>query len=151
MVALPFFVAERAPDWPEIPASISGLDLATTRTEIFRVLTTSALYRLADIFDLLEKSVGRIARIIVSGGMTRSADALAILADVLGRDLEVARETEASLRGAALHALRSNGSTSREAKRGRIIRCEKKLAKKHRARREKQRYLVEQASSILAE
>lgn len=139
LIALPLLVAERAPDWPEFPATLSGYNLATTPLEIFRAFTTGALYRLADIFDLLEESVGKIDRIIVSGGMTKSAGVLGILADALGRDVELAVETEASLRGAALHAL---GKTDLSpVKKGRIIRFHDRYAEMHRVRREKQRAL----------
>ncbi len=139
LIALPFVVAERSPDWPEFPGAISGYNLTTTPLEIFRALTTSAFYRLADIFDLLEQSVGGIDRIIVSGGMTKSAAALRILADALARHLELAIETEASLRGAALHALADGGDFLPAHKRGRVIRCNANRAELHRRRRHKQR------------
>ncbi len=147
LLALPFFAAERSPDWTEIPASIFGARLATTGAEVYRATTTSALYRLASIFDLLEQSVGRIDRIIVSGGMTKSPDILAILADALGRNLEIASESEASLRGAALHALEGNGSVLVGAKRGRKVRCNKTLTRKHRARRDKQQRFLRMVSA----
>ncbi len=147
LLALPFCVAERAPDWPEVPGSIVGLDPATTGAEISRALITSTLYRLTDIFGLLEQSLGRISRIIVSGGLSKSPETVAIFADTLGRDLEVASETEASLRGAALHALRLNGCAAPESKRGRVIRCDKKLTRKHQRRREKQQQFLTRLSS----
>jgi gluconokinase len=148
LVALPFVIAERAPDWPEISGAIAGYNFATTPLEIFRALITGALYRLADIFDFLEQSVGRIDRIIVSGGMTKSAGVVSILADALGRDLELASEAEASLRGAALHALaRGEESYPAPRKRGRILRFNKRFAKLHRARRKTQHTFFEVLST----
>ena len=114
------------------------------------MLTASALYRLADIFDPLEQAVGRIDRIIVSGGMTKSRDTLAIFADALGRDIEVASETEASLRGAALHGLWQRGISVDERKSGRVLRFDKGCARQHRERREEQRRLVKMFSHSCA-
>ncbi|MGI9115315.1 MAG: gluconokinase [Chthoniobacterales bacterium] len=137
LITLPFVVAERSPDWPEFPGAISGYNRSTTPLDIFRTFTTSAFYRLADIFDLLEKSIGPIERIIISGGMSRSPEIVAILADALGRNLELGIETEASLRGAALHA--QNGQLISPVARGRLIRSNNALAELHRRRRRKQR------------
>ena len=62
-------------------------------------------HRLADILELLEGSIGRAKKIIVSGGILQSPASLQLLADSLGRDFEVCADQEASLRGAAVHAL----------------------------------------------
>jgi gluconokinase len=147
LTALPFVVKERSPDWPEFSGAISGYNLTTTPLEIFRALMTSALYRIADIFDKLEPAVGRIRRIIVSGGLTRSEDIVAILADALGRDLELAINTEASLRGAALHALAHGADFLPPQNQGRIIRCNKTFAELHHGRRAKQRRFAHEWSS----
>lgn len=147
LVALPFMLTERAPDWPEFPAAISNHNLTTTPLEIFRALTTGALYRLADVFDLVEQSVGDTDRIIVSGGMTRSAGVLEILADALGRDLELAIDREASLRGAAFYAVFRDGNLLSARQIGRIIRSEKVLTKLHQARRQEQRQLAKVLST----
>ena len=53
--------------------------------------------------------MGRAKKIIVSGGIGQSPASLQILADSLGRDLEVCADQEASLRGAAVHALERLG------------------------------------------
>jgi gluconokinase len=139
LIALPFVVKERSPDWPEFSGAISGYKLTTTPLEVFRALMTSALYPIADIFDELEQSVGRIRRIIVSGGLAKSESTVAILADALERDLELAIDTEASLRGAALHALAQGTDFFSAQKKGRIIHSNRTFAKLHRARRAKQR------------
>ncbi len=149
LVALPSIVAERSPDWPEMPATISGLTLATAPAEILRAFITSAFYRLAEVFDLLEQCAGPIERVIVSGGMTRSSAVVGILADVLRRDLELAAETEASLRGAALHALVTTGDFAPAKERGRIIRVDEHSAELHRVRREKQRSFADALSLVV--
>ena len=65
--------------------------------------------RLAQILELLERSIGRAKKIIVSGGILQSPASLQLLADSLGRDLEICSEQEASLRGAAIYALEKLG------------------------------------------
>jgi len=58
---------------------------------------------------MLGRSVGRARKIIVSGGILQSPASLQLLADSLGRDLEVCNDQEASLRGAAIYALEQLG------------------------------------------
>jgi gluconokinase len=139
---LPHLVPERAPDWPKIPATILGLNQETTRPEFVRALVTSAFYQLAATFDALEQSVGRIERTIVSGGMTKSTDMIGLLADALGRDLEVVSYREASLRGAAILALEQLGYRAPPLRRGDIIACDPALVRKHSVRRDQQRKLA---------
>lgn len=106
LTVLPFWASERAPTWPEhLDGVILGLTHASTAADVLRATTTAVSYRLADILELLEGTIGRAKRIIVSGGILKSPAALQILADSLGRDFEVCDEPEASLRGAAVHAL----------------------------------------------
>ena len=142
LIALPHLVPERAPDWPKTPATILGLNRGTTRPDFVRALVTSAFYQLAASFDALEQSVGRIERTIVSGGMTKSRDIIGLLADALGRDLEVASYREASLRGAAILALEQLGYRAPPPRRGDIIACDPALVREHSVRRDQQRKLA---------
>ena len=66
-------------------------------------------FRFAEIFDQLKK-VAKIEEIVASGGALHASPVWTqIIADVLGSDLLVASEPEASLRGAVLLALESLG------------------------------------------
>jgi gluconokinase len=139
LTVLPFWIAERAPTWPEkLRGTIVGLTQSTDGAEIFRATTTAVFYRLAEILALIEKSRGRATEIIVSGGAVHSAATLALLADALGRDLGVSREAEASLRGAARYVLEKLGYQSDPGSKSRRVRHERRLAEKHRARRARQ-------------
>lgn len=136
---LPFWVNERAPTWPEgLRGTILGLTQATSATEILRAATCSTYYRLAEILELMETVTARTKRVIVSGGIIHSAAPVRLLADALGRDVEICPEGEASLRGAALHALAILGQKAKPLRRGSIIRHEAEFAVKHRERRLKQ-------------
>ena len=110
LTILPFWVSERAPSWPEhLSGTITGLTQATSAADLLVAAIAAPFHRLADVLRDLEKAVGRGARIIVSGGIVQSPASLQLLADSLGRELEVCAEQEASLRGAAVHALEQLG------------------------------------------
>jgi gluconokinase len=139
LTVLPFWVEERAPTWPDTRGGIiAGLTQATTSADLYRAITTSVFNRVAEILSLLESHTGRVRRIILSGGIVRSAASVRLLADVLGRDVEICREMEASLRGAALHALEQIGSTPLPLPRGRIVKYDAGFTRQHRARRARQ-------------
>ena len=139
LTVLPFWIAERAPTWPEkLRGTIVGLTQSTDSAEIFRATTTAVFYRLAEILALIEKSRGRATEIIVSGGAVHSAATLALLADALGRDICVSRDAEASLRGAARYVLEKLGYQSDPGPKPKRVRHEPRFAEKHRARRARQ-------------
>lgn len=139
MTILPFWVDERAPSWPDSNGgTITGLTQATTAGDLYRAATTSVFNRIGQILTLLESSTGRSRRIILSAGVVRSDASVRLFADVLGRDIEICRERETSLRGAALHAVRRVGGFPVSLGKGRIVRCVQKLAASHARRRERQ-------------
>ena len=110
LTLLPFWVGERAPTWPEsLPGAILGLTQATRAADLFAAALTAGCHHLAQILALLESANGLSRKIIVSGGILQSPASLQILADSLGRKLEICTEQEASLRGAAAHALEQLG------------------------------------------
>jgi sugar (pentulose or hexulose) kinase len=67
-----------------------------------------------------------------------SVAAIRLLADAIGRDVEIAREAEASLRGAAVHALSQMGIEVDQKSASKMIKCNRALAAKHRRRRQRQ-------------
>jgi gluconokinase len=139
LTVLPFWVAERAPTWPEnLRGALVGLTQSTDAAEIFRASTCAVFYRLAEILALIEKDCGVTKETIVSGGAVHSAAVMALLADALGRDVRVFREGEASLRGAAMYVLEQLGHEKPQRQRGTRVRHNPKLAEKHRARRASQ-------------
>ena len=110
LTILPFWVSERAPSWPEhLDGVVHGLTQATTAADLLRAATTAVCHRLAEILVELETAIGRAKRIVVSGGILQSPASLQLLADSLGRNLDICAEQEASLRGAAIHALTQSG------------------------------------------
>ena len=122
LIMLPFWIAERAPTWPEeLPSVVIGMTQATTALDILQALQEATYHRLAQIAAEIEKTLGRKLTFIVSGGIQHSGDSLQRLANVLGRTVYASTEPEASLRGAACFALEKLKLKPLPPKRGRAI------------------------------
>jgi gluconokinase len=140
LTILPFWVSERAPTWPEhLDGVIHGLIQTSSAADLLHAATAAVCHRLAEILNQLENAIGRAKRIVVSGGIQQSPASLQILADSLGRDLDVCADQEASLRGAAVHALEQLGAKIPRPKFGKRIRhrpAQAIQAREQRARQE---------------
>jgi gluconokinase len=148
LAVLPFWVNERAPTWPEnLGGAIVGLTQSTEAAEILRATACAGYYRLADILERLEKSVGRAEKVIVSGGIVHSKASLRLLADALGRDILVSVQAEASLRGAVIFALEKLGCDPPPAPRTKLIRHNPVLTQRHHIRRQRQASLENRLSN----
>ncbi len=122
LTMLPFLLRERAPTWPEhLDGIFAGLTQATTAADLFRALIQASYFRLATILEELETVTGPARRIIVAGGIANSPASLQLLADTLGRTIEVCREKEASLRGAAVFALEAMGHEVPQNRAGKLV------------------------------
>jgi gluconokinase len=104
---LPFLGGERSLGWnPDRRGAIEGLTFATTPLDIAQAGLEAVCYRLADVLD----AIGGIESIVGTGAALLANDAwLQVLADVLGRPVEVSGVAEGSVRGAALVALERLG------------------------------------------
>lgn len=139
LAVLPFWVAERAPTWPEnLQGTLVGLTQSTDAAQIYRATTCAVFYRLADILALIEKNRSHASEIIVSGGAAHASATLSLLADALRRDIWISPESEASLRGAAVNVLEKLGYQDRPWRKGKLVRHDERLAEKHRGRRARQ-------------
>src|ERR1700682_4200078 len=110
LTVLPFWSGERATGWSgSAQGSISGLTARTKPIEILRAGMEAVCYR----FALLAKALDRVApnaSIVAAGNALLSSPAWAqMIADVLGRRIEISGTREASSRGAALLALEAAG------------------------------------------
>lgn len=102
LTLLPFWIAERAPTWPEeFPSAVIGITQATSALDLLQALQEATYHRLAQIAEAVEQVARRKLSFIVSGGIQNSPGALQRLANVLGRPVYASTEPEASLRGAA--------------------------------------------------
>jgi gluconokinase len=110
LTVLPFWSGERSTGWnPDARGAIAGITLQTRPIEILRAAMEAVAYRFALIARALEPLAPN-ARVMVAGHALHSSPAwVQILADVLGRRLNVSERAEASTRGAALLALEAAG------------------------------------------
>jgi gluconokinase len=112
LTALPFLAGERSPGWNEdARAALSGLGLATTATDMLRALLEAVAYRLGAVYELLAPLARPDHTVVATGGaLARSPAWARLVADVLGRPLEISSLAEASSRGAAVLAIEALGA-----------------------------------------
>lgn len=105
LIVLPFFAGERAPYWrSSLRGAFDCLDLSHDRTTILRASFESVVFGLATVYDVVRATVGDARRLLLSGGLTKSALVRSLLADVFGMPAVQPRQQEASAFGAALLA-----------------------------------------------
>jgi gluconokinase len=139
LAVLPFWIAERAPTWPEdLPSVVTGVTQATTALDLLQALQEATYLRLARIAIEVEKAAGRRLAFIVSGGIHHSPESMQRLANALGRTVYASSEPEASLRGAACFALGKLGVNPPAPKLGRAFQPQAKAARAFSKAREKQ-------------
>ncbi len=116
---LPFLGGERSLGWnPDRKGSIDGLTFKTTPLDIAQAALEGVCYLLADVLD----ATGGIESVVATGAALLANDAWQqVLADVLGRPVEVSGEPEGSARGAAVIALERLGLPVPDAPIARIV------------------------------
>jgi gluconokinase len=110
LTILPFWSGERATGWSSsAQGSIVGLTVRTKPIDILRAGMEAVCYRFALLAKALDK-VAPKAAIVAAGNAVQSSTAWPqMIADVLGRRIELSEISEASSRGAALLALEAAG------------------------------------------
>lgn len=113
---LPFLAGERSMGWHlDARASLHGLTLATTPTDIAQAVMEGVALQFVPAADALSRIFPNVEKIVGSGGALASSPLWAqMMADALGRPLALTAESEATSRGAALVALRSLGLVDAE-------------------------------------
>ena len=107
---LPFFAGERAPYWnSDLRGSLHGLDLAHDRRTILRAAFEGVVFGVFAVYDILREWLGDAGRLLLSGGLTKSALVRSMIADTFGVATVQPRQEEASAFGAALIAAQSCG------------------------------------------
>jgi gluconokinase len=151
LTLLPFWIAERAPTWPEeLPSAVVGITQGTTALDLLQALQEATYLRLAQIGVEVEKAAGKKLSFIVSGGIQHSKNSLQRLADALGRPVYASSEPEASLRGAACFAMEKLGGKPSAPKVGWAIKPQAGAAKAYVLARERQVKLELQMGQVLS-
>ncbi len=104
LVVLPFLSGERSPGWnPDAKATITGLTKHTTGSDVYRAGLESVALRLAAIVTLMAPHL-RDGVVVGASGTALECSPLwrQILADVLGIEVTLGKESEATSLGAAM-------------------------------------------------
>jgi gluconokinase len=112
LTVLPFVAGERSPGWSnDAEATIVGIHAATSALEILQAGLEAVSYRFAILARLLRSQAPPNQEIVGSGGaMSASPYWVQLMADVLGRRIQLSRHEELTSRGTAILALRALGA-----------------------------------------
>ena len=87
-----------------LSGALVGLSMRSTAVDIYRALLDALCFGARTIVDLLADGGILIDRVVLTGGLTQKNDfLLQLLADILGRELEVPRLEHPTAVGAAIH------------------------------------------------
>jgi gluconokinase len=144
LVVLPSWSGERAPTWSDdATGTIHGIRQGTTALDIVQAVTEAVHHRIARALDLLGENGHAAQKLIVSGGITKSAAGIERLANVLGRPVYPNPEPDPALRGAAVFALEKLGYPIPEHKLINPMKPRKAAAREYAEARERQRRIEE--------
>ena len=105
LITLPYFAGERSPiDDPEAKGMIFGLTLAHTRGHLYRSALEGIGFGVDQIFGVLRDHGIHPDRVIAAGGGAQNRVWMQIVADILGEELHIPRETVGAAYGDALMA-----------------------------------------------
>ncbi len=141
LVFLPFLGGERSTGWdPDARGVVAGLTLETTPVDLRQAALEGVAFRFAAVAELLPG----VRDVVATGGaLLADPDWIQIMADALGRPVRVSGVREASLRGAAVCALRRAGHEPGEAPLAGVVHPREDRADAYRSARAKQRRLYE--------
>jgi xylulokinase len=125
----PYLMGEDAPYWdPHLRASFQGLHVVHGRPHLARAVLEGTAFALRDAMSTLGRWSEGFERTVFTGGGTLSPTWLSIVADVLGRDGEVAETADASLGAAMLAGVGTGVFADLEASLERCYRVRQRVA-----------------------
>lgn len=106
LLLVPGFVGLGAPHWvPEARGVLFGLTRGTNAADLARATLEGVAFQVVDLIEAAARDVGEATKALrVDGGMSRNAWFLQCQADLLGKPVLQAPESEATARGAAFLA-----------------------------------------------
>jgi gluconokinase len=139
---LPFLGGERSTGWnPAARGAVHGLTFETTPLDLRQAAYEGVAFRFAAIADLLPD----VREVVATGaGLLHDRDWIQIMADALGRPIQISDVPEASLRGAAVLALERRGQEAADAPIADTIEPRVDRADAYRAAREEQQRLYDE-------
>ena len=132
-----------------ITASIMGLNLSTTAPEIYYALVEACSFGTKVIIDHLEANDAEIDEFVAVGGISqKSPFAMQLMADVLGRTINVSGSKDAAALGSAIYAATAAGIHKSVAD-AQAVMCPPVIRSYH-PRKERQAVLAERYARYLA-
>ena len=127
----PYLLGEDAPYWePHLKASFFGLTSAHLRPHLARAVLEGTGYALRDAMRIYAEQAARFEDYIFVGGGTRNSLWVAIVADILGIDGRINRQTDAAY-GAAMLAGLGCGAFSSLGQANEVCRSNEKVIVRH--------------------
>lgn len=111
IIALDWFSGSRSPyaDYG-LTSMILGLNLNTKPEEIFRAILECTVFGTKRILDLYEEAGVKVNEVIASGGIARKNPFLMqMYADVVGKEIKIAKTTQAGAKGSAIYGSVAGG------------------------------------------
>lgn len=103
LIFAPYLAGERNPGWQGTARGyMAGIGLHHRAPHFVRAAMEGIAYQIAWVYECVAETAGEPQGIRITGGFVRSRVWPQILADVLGRELEVPSSNEGSLLGSAL-------------------------------------------------
>jgi gluconokinase len=110
LMFLPFLHGERTPYWnPSARGVMFGLAPHHGKAHVARAVLEGICMSMAHVHELLKASPGGVAGIRATGGFTRSATWVQLIADVLGQAVSLPKVSESSAMGAAILGMKAAG------------------------------------------
>ena len=110
LLFLTYLLGERAPMYDADARGVFfGISVEHTKLHFQRALLEGICFALKSILISIEKATNTNHKIKVSGGITHSSALLQMLSNILGRELIVSSENDASAMGAAIIGFRAIG------------------------------------------
>jgi len=105
VILLPHFKGAGAPHWnSDAKGLFYNIGLSTTRGDMARAVLEGIVFSMEENLDLIESFTGEKESVIVSGGLTRFDEFDMMQADIFGKTVEKAPESEATALGAWIRA-----------------------------------------------
>jgi gluconokinase len=110
LICLPYFTGERSPHWnPKARGVLFGLGLQHDIRHISRAILEGVAFSFRNLDEILISIGYSISEVRASGGFINSQIWLQIMANVLGRQMNIPDWGETAARGAALWAMLATG------------------------------------------
>ena len=110
LLFVPYLLRCRSPYWDDrVRATIYGLTQEHTFIDIAKAYLESIGFDMFSLIRIIGEQVEVKDRILLTGGLARSAMICQLLADILGREIVTLRSGEGSIMGAAIFGLKALG------------------------------------------